>query len=102
MFYNGNHLPEVVDFGSTLMLDNLVFNPFSHISYTDPLEGCLEYFGIKFDNDTFIKKVNALLDSILLMDVTNEIVNTKLLPDDEWTHDGPKEPPIFDIKRWPP
>ena len=36
------------------------------------------------------------------MDVTNEIANTKLLPDDEWTHDGGKKPPIFDIKCWPP
>ena len=48
---------------------------------------------------TSIRKVNELLDFISLMDVTNEIVNTKLLPNDEWTRDLPKEPPIFDIKR---
>ena len=30
---------------------------------------------------TSIRKVNALLDFILLMDVTNKIANTKLLPD---------------------
>ena len=66
------------------------------------MEAHLADFGIDFYHEASIRKVNALLDFILLMDVTNEIANTKLLPDDEWTHDGPKKPPIFDIKRWPP
>ena len=75
---------------------------YSNILYTGHWEAYLEHFGLQFEGNTSIRKVNALLDSILLMDVTNEIANTKLLPDDEWTHDEPKESPIFDIKRWPP
>ena len=60
------------------------------------------YFGIEFDDDTSIKEVNTLLDFVPLMDVTNEIAKIKLFLDDEWTHDLPKERPIFDIKHWPP
>ena len=102
IFNGGNNLIEYDDSGSIQIFDSLVSNPFSHILYNDPLEVLLEYCGIDFYHDASIRKVNALLDFIPLMDVTNKIANIKLLPDDEWTHDVPKKPPIFDIKRWPP
>ena len=102
MFHDGNYQPKINNFGSIRLLDNHVSDPFSHNFSTNLLEGYLENFGIDFYNDPSIRKVKALLDFILLVDVTNEISSTKLLPDDEWTHDVPKEPPIFDIKRWPP
>ena len=101
MFNGGNYPIKYDDFGSIQIFDNLVTDSFTRISYTDHWEAYLEHFDIDFYNDTSIRKVNALLDSIPLMDVTNEIANTKLLLDDNWTHDLPKEPPIFDIKRWP-
>ena len=66
------------------------------------MKACSAYFGIEFDDDTSVKEVNTLLDFVPLMDVTNEIAKIKLFLDDEWTHDFPKEPPIFDIKHWPP
>ena len=100
MFHDGNYQPEVNSFGSLRLLNNYV--SYSNILYTDHLEEHLEHFGINFYNNTFIRKVKALLDFILLIDVTNEIANNKLLPENEWTHDVPKEPPIFDIKSWPP
>ena len=90
------------DDGPTLMTDDPVSNIITLISSNDPLEGCLAYCGIDFYDDASIRKVNALVDFIPLMDVTNEIVNTKLLLDDEWTHDLSREPPIFDIKCWSP
>ena len=90
------------DDGPTLITDDLVSNPFTLISLTDHLEAHVEHFGIKFYEGASIRKVNTLFDFIPLMDVTNKIANTKLLPDDEWTHNVPKKPPILDIKRWPP
>jgi len=66
------------------------------------LEAYLEHFGIYFNDDASIREVNTVLDFVPLMDMTNEIANIKLFLDDEWTHDLQKEPPIFDIKRWPP
>ena len=100
MFHDGNYQPEVNNFGSLRLLNYCV--SYSNILYTDHWEEHLEHFDIDFYNDTSIRKVKALLDFILLIDVINEIVNTKPLPDDEWTHDVPKEPPIFNIKSWPP
>ena len=100
MFHDGNYQPEVNNVGSLRLLNNCV--SYSNILYTDHWEEYLEHFSLQFEDNTSIRKVKALLDFILLIDVTNKITNTKLLPDDEWTHDVPKEPSIFDIKRWPP
>ena len=100
MFNDGNYTLEVDDNGSIQIIDNLVSDSFTQILYIDSLDAYLEHFDIDFDDDIAIREVNTLFDYVPLMDLTNKIVNIKLFIDDEWTHDLPKELPIFDIKCW--
>ena len=84
------------------MIDSLVSDSFTQISSTGPLEACLAHFGIGFDDDATIREVNALLDSIPLMDVPSEIVSVEPLHDGESTPDLSKESPVLDLKPLPP
>ena len=61
VFNVDNHPPELDDVGSVQMIGSLVSDSFTRMSSTDPLETCLVYFGIDFDDDASIKEVNALL-----------------------------------------
>ena len=97
-----NHLPDLDDVGSVQMIDNLVSNSFIHMSSTDPLGACLAHFGIDFGDDASIREVNALLDSIPLIDVLSEIASVEPFHDVESTPDLPIEPPILDLKPLPP
>ena len=101
IIHDGNHPPEIDDFGSIQIFHSPVSDCFPLISYPDPLRTHLEHCGIYFNEDTSVREFKTLLDFIPLMDVTNAIAKRELLLDD-WTYNLPKEPPIFDIKRWPP
>jgi len=102
VFNAGNHPPDLDDVGSVQMIDSLVSDSFSQISSSDPLEACLAHFGIDFDDDTTIREVNALLDSVPLMDVFSDVANAELLPDVESPPDLPIEPQVLDLKPLPP
>ena len=102
VFNAGNHPPELDDVGSVQMIDNSVSDSFTQISSTDSLEACLAHFGIAFDDDASIREVNALLDSIPLLDVPSEIASVEPLHDVESTPDLHKEPLVLDLKPLPP
>ena len=101
MIHDGNYPPDIDGFGSIQICDSLVSDSLTLIPYTNPSGAYIEHLGIDFKDDTSTRKVNTLFKFFHLVDVTNVIAKHKLLLDD-WTHDVPKEPPIFYIKRWPP
>ena len=102
MVDDGNYPTDYGDFGSMRRIDSFVSDSCTRILSTDPFEAYLEHSGIGFNDDTSIRKINTLLNFVPLMEVIKENANIELLLDDELTHNLPKEPPIFDIKRWPP
>ncbi|XP_028094375.1 uncharacterized protein LOC114294434 [Camellia sinensis] len=51
------------------LIDSLVHDEFIESSYEDPLEACLAHFGCNLDIDESIEQVNALLDSIPVMNI---------------------------------
>jgi len=50
------------------IIDVAVNHNFEESYYEDPLEKCLAYFGMNFNSEESIDKVNALLDTVSIMD----------------------------------
>nr|XP_011459774.1 PREDICTED: uncharacterized protein LOC105350087 [Fragaria vesca subsp. vesca] len=66
--------------GEVNLIDNLVTDTFHQSSIKDPLEACLVHFGADFDFDKSIEEVNALLDSVPLIDSANWKSKVEPLP----------------------
>jgi len=50
------------------MIDMLVNHTFEDSCYEDPLEKCLAHFGMNFGIEESIEEVNAMLNSVPIMD----------------------------------
>ncbi|XP_004297990.1 PREDICTED: acylamino-acid-releasing enzyme-like [Fragaria vesca subsp. vesca] len=88
--------------GEVNLIDNLVTDTFHQSSIKDPLEACLVHFGADFDFDKSIKEVNALLDSVPLIDSANWKSKVEPLP----LSSSPPipsivKPPKLDLKQLP-
>lgn len=59
------------DLAEVNMIDDLISESFVHDGSSDPLEVCLTRSGSCFDKDNVVHKVNALLDSIPMMNSLN-------------------------------
>jgi len=67
VFRTGSQLPIMDDHEQIIMIDMSVSHTFEESYYEDPLEKYFAHFRINFDIDEFIEEVNALLDSVPIM-----------------------------------
>jgi len=73
--------PDVIDDYKEVNTINVSVNhTFEESCYKDPLEKCLAHFGTNFDIEESIEEVNALLDSVLIMDTNLWRPNVEPLP----------------------
>ena len=84
------------------LIEEIVDNTFLSNLSDDPLQTCLTYFGLNFNIDRSIDKVNALLDSAPPMD-TNKWKSSveQLAPSEKKLIPSSESPPKLELKPLP-
>ncbi len=77
VFHSSSQSTEMDDLEEIHMIENIISSSFEESSYSDPLERCLANFGQDCESS---QEVNALLDSIPVMDTSRWATKFESLP----------------------